>query len=166
MNFEHFSFLRYLKIIKKFDFLTRMLRPLCVWWACASGADAHAEHVHQELMHALNIRVRNWCVHWAYTSGTNTCTERSPFKTSCAYASGTDTYPEHTSQELMCMLSIRISSLRVCSACASETECGLAPSKIKILINYFYYQLTYPWRLYGVKIRKIQAIEYLTLRHL
>jgi hypothetical protein len=29
------------------------------------------------------------------------------------------------------MLSIRISSLRVCSVCASETKCGVAPSKIK-----------------------------------
>jgi hypothetical protein len=32
----------------------------------------------------------------------------------------------------MRMLSIRISSLRVCSACASETKCGLAPLKINI----------------------------------
>ncbi len=42
-------------------------------------------------------------------------------------------HAEHTRQALMRMLSIRISSLRVCSACASETKCGLALSKIKII---------------------------------
>ena len=146
--------------------MTRMLRPLCVCWAYASGTYAHAERARQELMRALSIRVRNWCVHWAYASGTNTCTERSPFKTCWAYASGTDAYPEHTHQELMRMLSIRISSLRVCLVCASETKCGIAPSKIKIISKYFYQQITYPWGLYGVKIRKIRAIEYLTLGHL
>ena len=111
-----------------------MLRPLCVCWAYASGTYAHAQRARQELMRALSIRVRNWCVHWAYASGTNTCTERSPFKTCWAYASGTDAYPEHTHQELMHMLSIRISSLCVCSVCASETKCGIAPSKIKIFL--------------------------------
>ncbi len=54
----------------------------------------------------------------------------------------------------------------VCSACASETKCGLAPSKIKIMGYYFCHQITYPGRLYGVKIMKIRAIEYLTLGHL
>ena len=93
-----------------------MLRPLCVCWAYASGTYAYAERARQELMRALSIRVRNWCVHWAYASVTNTCTECSPFKTCWAYASGTDAYPEHTHEELMRMLSIRISSLRVCSA--------------------------------------------------
>ncbi|MFN9902727.1 MAG: hypothetical protein ACK55Z_28890, partial [bacterium] len=38
-----------------------------------------------------------------------------------------------TMGKLMRMLSIRISSLRVCSACASETKCGIALSKIKIV---------------------------------
>ncbi|MFN9903097.1 MAG: hypothetical protein ACK55Z_30870, partial [bacterium] len=42
-------------------------------------------------------------------------------------------HAEHTRKELVRMLSIRISSLRVCSAWASETKCGLAPSKIKII---------------------------------
>ncbi len=51
----------------------------------------------------------------------------------------------------MRMLSIRISSLRVCSACASETKCGVAPSKILILSEYFYHQITYPGRPYSVK---------------
>jgi len=96
--------------------LSMRVRNWCVHWACASGTDAHAEHARQELMRMLSIRVRNWCVHWAYASGTNKCTERSPFKTCWAYASGADAYPEHTHQELMRMLSIRISSLRVCSA--------------------------------------------------
>ncbi len=110
-----------------------MFRPLCVCWAYASVTYAHAECARQELMHAQSIRVRNWCVHWAYASGTNTCTERSPFKTCWAYASGTDVYPEHTHQELMRMLSIRISSLRVRSECASKTKCGIAPSKSKLI---------------------------------
>jgi hypothetical protein len=68
-------------------------------------------------MRALSICIRNWCVLWAYVSGTNACTERSPFKTCWSYASGTDAYPwayasgtdafaEHMRQELMCTLSI------------------------------------------------------------
>ncbi len=100
----------------------------CVDWACASGTDACTEHARQELMRTLSIRARNWCVHWAYASGTNACTERIPFQKCWAYTSGTDAYPEHTGQELMrslsirvrnwCerTLSIRISFLRVCSA--------------------------------------------------
>jgi hypothetical protein len=98
--------------------LSMRVRNWCVHWACASGTDAHAEHARQELMRMLSIRVRNWCVHWAYASGTNACTERIPFKKCWAYAPGTDAYPEHTGQELMRMLSMRISSWRVCSACA------------------------------------------------
>ncbi len=66
----------------------------------------------------LSMRVRNWwlrrayesgtSVHWAYVSGTNVCKERSPFKTCWACASGIDVYPEHTGQELMRALSIRV----------------------------------------------------------
>ncbi len=51
-------------------------------------------------MRTLSIRVRNWCAPWA-----------------CA--SGTDAHPERARQELMRTLSIPISSLRACSACAS-----------------------------------------------
>jgi hypothetical protein len=100
----------------------------CISSACALGTDACTEHAYQELMHALSIhmmcalsiRVRTWCMHWAYVSGTNGCTDHSPFKTCWTYASGTGAYPErtrkHTCQELMRTLSIRISFLHVCSA--------------------------------------------------
>ncbi len=136
--FFFFDVLGTLKIIKKIEFLTRMLRRIsfpifqmfilytlsmrvrnwCVHWACASGTDSCTEHARQELMRTLSIRVRNWCVHWAYASGTNACTERIPFKKCWAYAPGTDAYPEHTGQERMRILSMLISSWRVCSACA------------------------------------------------
>ncbi len=39
-----------------------------------------------------------------------------------AYGSGTDSCTNHARKELMRMLSVRISSLLVCSACASETK--------------------------------------------
>jgi hypothetical protein len=65
----------------------------------------------QELMLAFSIRIRNWCVRWAYESGTDACTEHAlrvryymhrvhSFNECEAYASGTDAYPEHTGQEL------------------------------------------------------------------
>ncbi len=163
---EIFYFLGTLKIIKHIEFLTRMLRPLCACWAYGLGTYAHAERARQELMRALSIRVRNWCVHWAYASGTNTWTERSPFKTCWAYASGTHAYPEHTGQELIRALSIRVRNWRACSACASEIRWCLAPPKIKGTSLYFRPKFTYPERLYGVKIMKIRAIEILTLGHL
>jgi hypothetical protein len=67
----------------------------------------------------LSFRVRNWCVHWTYASGTNACTEGSPLKNmlnicvrNCfvpwACASGTDVCTEHARQELMHTLSMRI----------------------------------------------------------
>ncbi len=65
-------------------------------WACASGTDAFAEHMRQELVRALSIRVRvlmpdraqslqnmlsirirNWYAPWAYESGTDACTEHT-----------------------------------------------------------------------------------------
>ncbi len=54
----------------------RMLRTLCARWA--SRTDANAEHTCQELKCALSIRIRNWCMHWAYRSGTGVCTEHMP----------------------------------------------------------------------------------------
>ena len=88
--------------------LSMCIRNWCVHWACASGADACTEHARQELIRTLSIRVRNWCVHWAYVLGTNVCTECIPFKKCWAYASGNDAYPEHTGQELMHSLNIRV----------------------------------------------------------
>ncbi len=129
-----------------------MLPLLCARWAYGSGTYVHAERAHQELMRALSIRVRNWCVHWAYASGTNTCTERSPLKTWWAYASGTDAYPEHTGQELMRALSIRVRNWCARSACALEIKWCLAAPKGKVTSLYFSPKVTYSERLYGVKI--------------
>ncbi len=98
--------------------LSMRVRNWCVHWACASGTGACTEHARQELIRMLSIRVRNWCVHWAYASGTNAYTEHIPFKKCWAYAPGTDAYPEHRGQEMMRMLSMRISSWHVYSACA------------------------------------------------
>ncbi len=112
----------------------------------------NAEHTHQELMRTLSIRVRNWCVRWAYKSGTDAYPEHThQFLTRMLSISikipnlkeVPPNHAEHTRKELVRMLSIRdrnwctcwafasipytcISSLRLCSACASETKCGLA----------------------------------------
>ncbi len=145
--------------------------------------------MHQELMHALSIWVRNWCMHWAYMSGTNASTERSPFKTCWAYTSGTDAYPEHTHHYLMRILSVSVkipnlkrfpqNMLIMCirnwwvhlayasgtdactvrSACASEIKWCLAAPKIKATSLYLSPKVTNPERLYGVKIMKIRAIK-------
>jgi hypothetical protein len=61
-------------------------------------------------MRALSIRIRNLCVHWAYASGTYTCTE-------------------HTHQELMLVLSIRISVTRMLSISVKIQEIEKVPSK-------------------------------------
>ncbi len=87
--------------------LSMRFRNWCTCW-----------HACQELMHTLSLQVRNWCMHWAYASGTNACTECIPFIKCWAYAPGTDAYPEYKGQELMRMLSMRISSWLVSSACA------------------------------------------------
>ncbi len=77
------SVLGTLKMIKNIDFLTRILQPLCV--RIGPGADAYSEHTSkeqmhtlsneytsQELMRAVSIRVRNWCIPWVYV-----CLKRS-----------------------------------------------------------------------------------------
>ncbi len=89
--------------------LSMRVRNWCVHWACASGTDVYAEHMSQELVRALSIRIRY----------TNACTERIPFKKCWAYAWGTDAYPEHTVQELMRSLSIRVRNWCVSWAYAS-----------------------------------------------
>ncbi len=118
------------------EFLMRMLRPLCACWAYGTGTYAHAESARKELMHALSIRVRNWCVHWAYASGTKTCTERSPFKTCWTYASETDAYFEHTGQELMRALSIRVRNWCVHWAYASGTDAHAQRAHHKFFLSY------------------------------
>ncbi len=97
--------------------------------ACAPETDANAELICMERMRALSLRDRNWCVQWACTSGTNACTEHSPFKTCWAYmhqelmhtlniqsgtdvpwafTSGTGSCPEHTHHFLRHVLSISV----------------------------------------------------------
>jgi hypothetical protein len=129
-------------------FLTRMLSLILR----SAVPSKHAEHTHKGLMRTLSIRVRNWCVRWAYASGTDAHAEQThqfltrmisisvkipnlkrAFKPCWAYASGTDACTEHAREGLMRMLSVRISSLRVCSACAPEIKWGLAPPKIRII---------------------------------
>ncbi len=126
-------------------FLTRMLSLILR----SAAPSKHAEHTHQGLMRTLSIQVRNWCISWAYASGTDAyaeCTHqfltrmlsiskkiqnfKRAFNPCWAYVSGTDACIEHARKELMRTLSICISSLRVCSAYASENKWGLAPPKI------------------------------------
>ncbi len=140
-----------------------MFWPSCARWAYGSGTHAHAECACQELMHALSVRVRNWFVHWAYVSGTNACTERSPFKTCWAYATGTDAYLDHTGQELMRALCLRVRNWCACSAWESEIKWYLVPPKIKPTSLYFSSKVTNSERLYGAKIMKTRAIENLKL---
>ncbi len=150
-------------MIENLEFLTRMFWPLCARWAFGSGTHAHAERACHELMHALSVRVRNWCVHCAYGPGINACTGRSPFKTCWAYATGTDAYLDHTGQELMRALSLRVRNWYARSACASEIKRCLAPPNIKVTSLYFRPKVTDPERLYGAKIMKTRAIENLKL---
>ncbi len=136
-------------------------------------------------MRTLSIRVRNLCVRWAYGSGTDACTEHTSQeliralsahmkfeKVSSKHAEHTHQdlmrtlSNEHTCQELMHTpkeliraLSVRVRNWCVSSACASEIKWCLAPPKIKIISLYFIPKVTYPEKLYGVKIMKIRAIE-------
>jgi hypothetical protein len=100
-------------------------------------------------MHALSMLVRSCCMHWAYASCSNACTERSPSKHAqhmhqelmrtlsiqvrnwcvCwAYISGIDAYPEHTHQFPTCMLSISVKipickgPFKTCGSCAKGTD--------------------------------------------
>jgi hypothetical protein len=56
--FKIFAVLGTLKLSK----ILNSLRACSDLYAHGSGAHAHAERARQELMHALNIRVRNWCM--------------------------------------------------------------------------------------------------------
>ncbi len=99
-----------------------------------SGTDAHPDHTHQFLarmlsihisfpyfqmfiFNTLSIPVRNWCMHWAYTSGTDVCTK-------------------HTHQELMHALSIQVRNWCVHWAYAKWHLLGLVaisgPKKVLI----------------------------------
>ncbi len=130
--------------------------------AC-SDLYGHAEHTGQELTCTLSVRVRNWCINWAHESGTGACTEHTPQILMHAQSAFPSKHAEHTHQELMRTLSIRVRNWCVHWAYASGC---LAPPKIKIIILYFSPKVTYPERLYGVKIMRIRAIKNLTLGHL
>ena len=129
-------------------FLTRMLSLILR----SAFPSKYAEHTHQGLMRTLSIRVRNWrvcsalasvpyahaqCMHQFLMRMLSISVKipnlKRAFNPCWAYASETDACTEHARKELMRMLSIRISSLRVCSAYASENKWGLAPPKIKII---------------------------------
>ncbi len=70
-----------------------------------------------------------------------------------AYMSGTDTYAEHSCQELIRMLKLKLND-------------AWLPPKIKIISLFFSPKVPYPEMLHGVKIMIIRVIENLTLRHL
>jgi hypothetical protein len=108
----------------------------------------HADHTSQELMRTLSVCIRNWYVHWSYTSGTDVYPEhmhqflthllsigvkfqiwKGPFNTYWAYPKVTDTSTECTLQELMCALSVRIRNWCVHSSCASDIKWCLALPK-------------------------------------
>ncbi len=175
--------------------LSMHIRNWCMHWECATGNDAYPEHKCQELMCVLSICIRNWWVHWAYVPGTNACKERSPFKTSWAYASGTaaqctpwayasvsyayaqlkrknskfekvpSKHAEHMRKELISALSFQISNCCSRWAWASEIKWCQATSK-QVTSSYFIPKNTYPERFYSVKIMKVHEIENLTLGHL
>ncbi len=81
------------------------VRNWCVHWACVSGTDTYAEQTCQDLMRVRSIQARNWCIHWANASILRCAQSAVPSKHAGSYALGTDTYPEHTGQELMHWLS-------------------------------------------------------------
>jgi hypothetical protein len=86
----------------------------------------------------LSIRIRNWCVPWAYGSGTDACTE-----------------PPR--QELMRALSPRVRNWCARWACASEIEWCLAPTKIEIIFFYFLPQSHLPRKVLCCKYQENQS---------
>ncbi len=59
--FAHFAFVSGINVCTECS-------PFKTCWAFMSGADEYPERTLQELMCALSMRVRNWCVLWACTS--------------------------------------------------------------------------------------------------
>jgi hypothetical protein len=116
-----------------------MLWPLYVCWAYASWSDTfthqfihfssvnfgYPQHMQTELMRMLSMRLRSWCLRWAYASETYMCTLSICIRNSYmrwAYESGTRARTEHTMhQELVCALSIRIRNLCLLWAYTSGT---------------------------------------------
>ncbi len=108
-----FHILGTLKIIKKIEFLTRMLRPLCARWAYGSWTDAHPERARQK-----------WSTLWAYASVPDVHAQHAH---QFSYFSNVHfVYPQHARKELMCALSMRIRNW-ACWAWASGTDAYAEP---------------------------------------
>ncbi len=132
------------------------IRNWCMHWVCVSGTDDCSEHTHQELMCVLSIclrnysafterspfkkfwvyapgteayrsvLVRNWCIRWAYVSGTDAYPENQIWKDTF-----TSNYAEHKCKELMRELSVHVRKWCVPLAYASEIQWCLLPPKLK-----------------------------------
>ncbi len=120
--FENCAFLGTLELTKNFDFLTCMLWPLCARWTYKSGMhpehmhqelvralnahmkfekvpSKHAEHTHQEQMRSLSIHVRNWYVPLAYASVSNPYAQHK--RKNCKFEKVPSKYVEHMHKELI-----------------------------------------------------------------
>ncbi len=109
-----FNIFAFLCILKNYQKIFNSLR------AC-SGLYEQAEHTGQFLTRILSVRVRNWCVRWAYDLGIGVCTEHMPQVLMCAHSAVPSKHAEHTHQELMRTLSIRVRNWCVQWAYASGT---------------------------------------------
>ncbi len=94
--------------------------PFKKCWAYASGNDAYPEHTGQELMHSLNIRVRNWCVPWAYASVSYEYAQHK--HKNSIFEKVSSKHAEHTHKELMRALSVHVRNWCVHWACAAGTD--------------------------------------------
>jgi hypothetical protein len=101
-----------------FEVLKKLIKNLTSLRVC-SGLFAYAEHTHQELTRTLSVRVRNWCMHWAYASGTGACTEHTHQVLIHAQSAVPLKHAQHKQQELMRTLSIRVRNWCSCWAYAS-----------------------------------------------
>ncbi len=97
-------------------------------------------------MRTLSLRVRNWCVHWAYQSETGACTEHTHQLLIRAQSAVPLKHDDHDNmgQELMHALSVHVRNWCACSACASEIKWCLAAPIIKVTSLYFSPKVTYP----------------------
>jgi hypothetical protein len=91
---------------------------ICISFLCACSACASLFLFFLMLiLYTISICIRNWCVHWAYASGTNVCTEGT-----IKFVKAPTRHAEHMRQELMRTLSVCIRNWCYCWADASGTE--------------------------------------------
>jgi hypothetical protein len=104
------------------QFLTRMLsvvwRDLFQIW----NFYAYAEHTRKKLVRMLSIRISSWPVCSGYASVPGAYAQHFLKGMRSVHALVPDAYAQCTHQFLTRMLSIRISSWRACSACASVPD--------------------------------------------